>query len=174
MANSCYFEMRATGSISFIIALEETFQKNQFYRIEKYSNLPAEKTSTDGIYKKDFVGSCAWSIFDAFTNDSPQCTSLSEISKEGVVEIFGDASGEHEHLIYAFGKEVISEVTDYTELFVETTVEALNEEYETNFTENDVDEEGNVTKGGFVWKFTEAEWAFVNESFTFTNAKKRN
>lgn len=174
MANSCYFEMRATGSISFIISVEEIFQKNQFWRVEDCRNLPAEKTSINGIYKKDFVGSCAWDIFDAFTNDSFQCTALSELSKEGVVEVFGNASGEHEHLIYAFGEEVISEVTDCTELFVETTVEALNEEYDTNFTEADVNEEGNVTKGGFVWKFTEAEKAFIDESFAFTNAEKRD
>lgn len=116
------------------------------------------------------TGSCAWSVHSCmcsgrgtYQSDNPNKngTTLADESKRLnlSIEVFSEEPGMcfMEHYVYVNGKEIINECVDWNEYYVGDfeTVEELNAEYNTNFTQEEFESDEYLHTGGMEWIFDE-------------------
>ena len=176
MANTCWFDMRITGGEEEIKELISMLQwKGKFLnaglgRVFSFDAEEIEKTDIPGVFQVNGTGVCAWSVVSAMQNYKSHVPNLeSETGRLGlVVEVYSSEPGVgfQEHVLIAKGSVIISECVDYEEHWVEGIggLEAYNRENETNFTEDMVNENGDVCIGGY--GDTYGDFADVSEYFS--------
>lgn len=162
MANNCAFDMRITGTedaIKELIAMlswQGKFKERGLGRTYSFDAEELEETALPGIYTVTGYGDCAWSILTAmcaeYRKDAPSLES--ETERLGlVVEVFSSEPGcrFQEHYLFVKGDIKVDDCVDYEEHWVSgyTSLAAYNEEFETNFTEDMLDENGDIYIGGF-------------------------
>lgn len=163
MANNCDFSMRITGGeaeIKELISMlrwEGDFKENGLGRVYSF-DVDSDVLPTDlaDVYQVDGFGDCAWSVLTAMCTEYREgAPSLeSETKRLGlVVEVYSSEPGcqFQEHYLFVKGDVICSECVDYQEHWVEghDSLDAYNEENGTSFTEDMVNENGDVCIGGF-------------------------
>lgn len=162
MANNCFYDMRITGKkknveemIQIIQGVGE-FKHDSIGRVfdccivDDYS---LESAKNDDIVSIDVCGDCAWSIESSMlVNDRRNL--LTETKRLNlIIEAYSSEPGcqFQEHVLINRGEVVIDASVDYKEYWVQEfdTIAEFNEEYGTNFTEDMVNENGDVCIGGF-------------------------
>lgn len=162
MANNCLFDMRITGreeAIKELIAMlkwEGEFKEKGLGRTYSFDADELEETDVVGIYSVTGYGDCAWSILTAmceeYRKDAPSLES--ETKRLGlVVEVYSSEPGMcfQEHYLFVKGDVLVNECVDYEEHWVSgySSLEEYNKEFETDFTEDMLNEDGDVCIGGF-------------------------
>ena len=164
MANYCAFDMRITGpeaSIKeFVSMLRREGQFEHAGLGRTYSFDVEDKifssTGLPGIFQVDGFGDCAWSVLTAMQKEyRGELPSLeSETERLGlVVEVYSSEPGVgfQEHILIAKGDVIYADCVDYEEHYIEgaDSLEAYNEENDTDFTEDMINDDGDVCIGGF-------------------------
>jgi hypothetical protein len=142
----------------------------------------ADETDTeelgDGIIRTYIDGDCAWSVNSCmFENgysyqsqhkkdpDNRGTTVPAESERLNlVIEIYSSEPGcaFQKHYLVAFGEILDDDCIDWEEHYIgDTTIETYNKEWDTNFTEEDMDADGYIIKGGF------GEWNYEDSLFRF-------
>jgi hypothetical protein len=151
---------QAKGVKEFIRMLQwkDEFEYNGLGRVFEFSfeTEDIDKKREDEIVSVVGFGDCAWSVLCSmmaeYRGANPSLESESE--RLGlVVEVYSSEPGcqFQEHMLFNKGDVVINECVDYEEHWIWEfdTIEEYNDEYETNFTEDMVDDNGNICIGGF-------------------------
>lgn len=172
MANYCSFDMKITGSIDSIeemiamLSWEGKFKENGLGRVFSFDAMEVEETDLTGIYTVNGYGDCAWSVLCAMREEyRGEAPSLEgETERLGLVlEVYSSEPGccFQEHYLFDKGKVVIDDCVDYEEHCIEAynSLEEYNRENNTNFTEDMINENGDVCIGGFGDKYGEFEEA---------------
>ena len=160
MANYCYFTMMITGvkeAVDELISMmkwEGIYAENGLGRIYEIDEYDRDFHPANNVSAK-LTGDCAWSVTCAMRSDNGRrevCLE-SETKRLGlVVEVFSEELGcaFQEHILIDKGEVIIDDCVDYEAHYVgeHDTIEAYNEEYDTNFTEDMVDDD-YVYEGGF-------------------------
>lgn len=162
MANNCAFDMKITGpeeAIKELLSMlkwEGRFKDTGLGRVYSFDAEELLPTKHPDIYEVTGYGDCAWSVLSAMQNDngSRHPSLESETERLGlVVEVFSSEPGcrFQEHVLIAKGEVIYSDCVDYEEHWVEGSdnLEAYNKEYGTDFTEDMINEDGDVCIGGF-------------------------
>lgn len=149
MANCCY----ATGKAS-ALNVEDLKKFLDVMKNEKFMDFEYEEIDDWGKGKRKtvrFYGDCKWSISSSI-NSSRYGNALDETTKDLIVEMWSQEPGcaFEEHVIYANGTCLCDDCVDYKEYCLEgfDSLEELNEEYGTDFKEEDFID-GVVSIGGF-------------------------
>ena len=126
----------------------------------------------DDIRSVTITGCCAWSVYSCmcagrstYQNDNPNkngTTLENESARLNLsIEVFSEEPGccFMEHYVYVNGKEIIGDCVDWNEYYVGDfeTVEELNAEYNTNFTQEEFESDEYLHIGGMEWIFDEWE-----------------
>lgn len=184
MANYCYFTMKVTGkkeNVKELIEMmkwEGRFKENglgRIYWVDEYDNY-----EEDGLFISKITGDCAWSVICSMMEDSGNKITLETESKRLnlVIEVFSEESGccFQEHYLIVNGEVVINDSVDYESHFVldYDSIQDYNEEFDTDFTEEMVDQDGYVVVGGYgddycafqnhLSYFEEVKWANNQET----------
>lgn len=162
MANNCFYDMRITGKKK---SVEEMIRIIQGVGEFKYDSIgrvfdccivddeQLKSANEDDVVSVDVCGDCAWSIESSMlVNDSRNL--LTETKRLNlVIEAYSSEPGIgfQEHILVALGAMYVDECVDYSAYWVQEfdTLEEFNEEYGKNFTEDMVNENGDVCIGGF-------------------------
>ena len=161
MANNCFYDMKITGRKE---AISELIQMLKWKG--KYENSGLGRTYScciiEGITEIEgdigyavVCGDCAWSVYTAMMDYHGREHSLeSETERLGlIVEVYSSEPGIgfQEHILIDKGVIEFNDCVDYEEHWVEdyASIEEYNEENDTDFTEDMVDDNGNVCVGGF-------------------------
>lgn len=152
--------MKVTGPLDSVEEIFERmrwtgrFEENglgRIYSIDRYDS----NDHGNGLVSYYLCGDCAWSVSSAMRSDSGrrEVSLESESERLGlVIEVFSEEIGFEfqEHVLINNGEVLIDDCVDYAEHYVGDfeTIEEYNEEYETEFTEDMVDD-GYVRLGGF-------------------------
>ena len=159
MANNCLFDFKIVGKEENVDELMEMMQwqgkyeNNGLGRIYEV-DLSDKDYRADGTVEAYGYGDCAWSVLTAMRNYADRNPSLeSETNRLGlVIEIYSSEPGccFQEHVVIDKGDVIVDECVDYEEHWVDEceTIEEYNKEYDTNFTEDMIDD-GIVKIGGF-------------------------
>jgi hypothetical protein len=164
MANNCLFDMKITGKAAAVKELVRMLQWKDEFKINglgRVYEFICDTSEIDGNDDDEIVniigfGDCAWSVLCSMMKEyRVDCPSLeSETERLGlVVEVYSSEIGMQfqEHILIAKGNLIISDCVDYEEHWIEEfdTLEEYNKEYETDFTEDMIDDNGNICIGGF-------------------------
>lgn len=162
MANNCAFDMRITGkedAIKEFIAMlswQGEFEECGLGRTYSFDADELEETTVPGIYTVTGYGDCAWSVLTAmreeYRADAPSLES--ETERLGlVVEVYSSEPGFcfQEHYIFVKGNCILDDCVEYEEHWIDSfnSLEEYNKEYGTDFTEDMVNDNGDVCIGGF-------------------------
>lgn len=159
MANNCLFDFKIVGKDENVDELMEMMKWQGKYKDNGLGRI-YEVYFTDRDYNNDRTiaaygwGDCAWSVLTAMRNYADRNPSLESETKRLnlAIEIYSSEPGcaFQEHVIINNGEVIEEECVYYEEHWVEEfeTLEEYNKEYETNFTEDMVDD-GHVKIGGF-------------------------
>lgn len=127
-----------------------------------------EDITTGNIRKVYISGSCAWSVlccmFDGehtYQNSNPNAKGttipIESARLQLTIEIFSEECGMcfMEHFVVVDGCIIINECVDYNEYCTEDyeSVEEMNENCGTSFTQEEFDEGGWISVGGMDWEF---------------------
>ena len=190
MANNCDYKMSVTGLNEnvreFIKIMQADYSSKpeampHMWRIFEAWETEAEELG-DGIIRTYIEGDCAWSVNSCMFEDgctyqnqhkndpNNKGTSVPAESKRLnlVIEIYSSEPGcaFQEHYLVALGEILIDACVDWDEYYVDDmTIEEFNEEYGTNFTKDDINDDGYITTGGF------DSWDFENSLFRFGDIK---
>lgn len=160
MANNCLFDWKIVGkeeNVDELISMmrwEGKFESEGLGRIYELECTDKEN-SVDGMISAYGYGDCAWSVLTAMRNYGGRAPSLeSETKRLGLkIEIYSSEPGccFQEHVIIDNGDIIEEECVDYEEHWVWEfdTIEEYNKEYMTDFTEDMVDDDGEIKIGGF-------------------------
>lgn len=160
MANNCFFEMKVTGnkeSVETLIKMlkwKDEFEESGLGRVYDIYEIYREEPVNE-IVSVILYGDCAWSVLTAMRKyEKIRIKNLEDVSEQLnlVIEVFSKEPGVgfQEHVLIAQGDVITDDCVDYEEHWVEEfeTIEEYNAEYDTNFTE-DMVEDGYVCIGGF-------------------------
>lgn len=164
MSNNCFYDMRITGRKQNV---EELIRMMQFkgeyehdglgriFNCDIIDDYDLEKAEANDVVRVDVCGDCAWSILSSMRRDGRRPRSLESESERLnlVVEAYSSESGcqFQEHVLIDRGTILEDECVDYEEWWVQEfdTIEEFNAEYGTDFTEDMVNDNGDVCIGGF-------------------------
>ena len=165
MANWCNYYMKVVGKDEncekFFDILNYRSNRN-FDRV--YEAINQRAYTDNGMSVLEISGYCAWSVASSMCScDKDHVTSLiAETDRLKLdIEVYSTEPGCYfaEHYRFKNGKQLIDECVDYDEFYWDRndfpTIEELNAEYGTNYTENDFDENGYHIEGGF------GDWSFA-------------
>ena len=161
MANNCFFDMKITGKKENV---EELIQMLK-WKGEFVNSGLGRVYSCDEVERYDYgnniistlvCGDCAWSVLTAMCAwgrfDTPSLESETK-RLNLIVEVYSTETGcaFQEHFLIKKGIVEINDCVDYEEHWIADyeNIEEYNEEWETNFTADMVDENGNICIGGF-------------------------
>ena len=149
MANSCYVTGKASA-----LNVEDLKKFLDVMENEKFMDLDYEEIDDWGEGERKtvrFYGDCKWSISSSI-NSSRYGNALDKTTKGLIVEMWSQEPGVgfEEHVVYANGTCLCDDCVDYKEYDRNAydSLEELNEEYGTNFKEEDF-VDGFVSAGGF-------------------------
>ena len=171
MANNCFYDMRITGKRDNVYELIKMLQwKDEYKESGLGRTFSCDIVSeacviTDDILFIDVAGDCAWSVLCAMREEYKPAPlwSLEKASRELdlIIEVFSSECGccFQEHVLIYKGDVRIDDCTDYEEHWVSgyNSLEEYNEENETNFTEDMINENGDICIGGFD-NYGEFQW----------------
>ena len=131
---------------------------------------------TSGNIRSTIInGDCAWSVHSCmrsgrgtYQSDYPDrngTTLQDESARLNLsIEVFSEECGccFMEHYVYVNGREIVGDCVEWSEYCTEDfeTVEEMNEEYDTNFTQEEFEENEYLSVGGMEWCFD--EWQYNN------------
>lgn len=164
MANNCFYDMRITGRKKNIEELIRMMQwegeyindgLGRIFSCEITDEVPLELAEANDVISIDVCGDCAWSVNSAMRVSNRRPYSLESEAKRLnlVVEVYSSEPGIgfQEHVLIDRGDVLIEDCVDYEEHWVQEydTIEDYNAEYDTNFTEDMVNDNGDICIGGF-------------------------
>lgn len=162
MANNCEYTMRITGRKKNIEELIRMMQWEGEYAhdglggvfsCEIADEVPLELAEADDVISVDVCGDCAWSVKSALRKTSSKNLEGETKRLNLVVEAYSSEPGNQfqEHVLIDRGDVIIDECIDYEEHWVQEydTIEEYNAEYDTNFTTDMVNDNGDICIGGF-------------------------
>ena len=159
MANCCGYDMKITGNMQDIKELILMLQYNHPYEHDglgrTYSCYVVETGDNTGITWATVSGDCAWSVSSAMMARAGRNRSLeSETERLNlIVEVYSSETGccFQEHILINRGVVEVDECVDYEERWVGEyeSIEDYNEEFGTDFTEDMINENGDVCIGVF-------------------------
>lgn len=181
MANNCYFEMMVRGKEAavneFIDILKVRYTVNgdgtcdvprHFWRVfsaEVFDR--AFDENGDGFVM--ICGDCAWSVsgcmggegyYDDRYPNAGGTNLQTESERLGIsIEVYSQEAGcqFQEYICYDKGECIADESCDWQEFDTDgfDSVEEMNEEYGTNFTQEEFNaaEDGFISVGGYIWEF---------------------
>lgn len=164
MANNCDYSARITGrkqnveELIRMMRFEGEFKYDGIGRIfscEICDDYELEEAEANDIVRVDVGGDCAWSVLSSMRRDGRRPRSLESESERLnlVVEVYSSEPGcqFQEHVLIDRGIILEDKCVDYQEWWVQEfdTIEEFNEEYGTDFTEDMVNDNGDVCIGGF-------------------------
>lgn len=167
MANCCDFDIRISGEPAAVLEMASMLKVT-----DSFLNENALKRHFGGVYYCDFAddgivmvgdglcyltggGSCAWSIQSSMREKMSGFSTLESESKRLGVMIEAYSSepgiGFQEHVLISKGKVIVDDCVDYEEHYVESAekLEAYNKAKGTDFTEDMINDNGDVCIGGF-------------------------
>ncbi len=177
MANNCLFDARISGKKKNVEEFIKMLQHKDEYKAdglgsvfscEIADDMVLELANDEDIISVDVFGDCAWSINSAMRNK--HCRNLeSETKRLNVVfEAYSSEPGcqFQEYVLVDRGQVLRDDCVDYEEYWVQEydTIEEFNEEYDKNFTEDMVNDNGDVCIGGFGDQYGQFEY-FKKEHF---------
>ena len=149
MANCCYVTGKASA-----LNVEDLKKFLDVMKNEKFMDFDYEEIDDWGEGERKtvrFYGDCKWSISGSI-NSSSYGNALDKTTKGLIVEMWSQESGVgfEEHVVYANGTCLCDDCVDYKEYDRNAydSLEELNEEYGTNFKEEDF-VDGFASVGGF-------------------------
>lgn len=174
MANNCYFTMKLLGSKEALEELarrldwQEPYRNDGIGRVFSFEAEAPQPSSAKNLYTMEGAGDCAWSIYSAMQakglshrqtearDDSEPLRALEGESARLHVAIEAYSSepgvGFQEHVFIVDGEVLAEGCADYEEYYVADTdgdLESFNRENGTNFTEQDINHNGEITIGGY-------------------------
>lgn len=167
MANYCDFDIRISGQPEAVLEMASMLKVT-----DSFLNENALKRHFGGVYYCDFEdygivmvgdglcyldggGSCAWSIQSSMREKLSGFSTLESESKRlGVmIEAYSSEPGFkfQEHVLISKGNVIIDDCVDYEEHYVGSAekLEAYNKAHDTAFTEDMINDDGDVCIGGF-------------------------
>lgn len=151
MANICYVEGKVWSRSKNKIRSFLTW-------LGRYKMLQVEETGEieeleKGLFSQTFAGDCKWSIASSINNSFDKKGDLTSKTHDIAVELWSQepGCGFEEHIIVGNGYVDTDECEDWTEYCADEyeSIDELNEEFNTNFTEDNIDEYGYCHTGGF-------------------------
>lgn len=168
MANWCNFNMNIVGTKEDCKAFRDILKYNTEKNFERvYEAETVFEEGNDKNYSMEIFGNCAWSVacsmVDKTFDNRPERTTLAEESKRLNldIEVYSTEPGMcfAEHFRFKNGRKLIDDCVDYNEFYWNRndfpTIEELNAEYGTNYTEDDFDMNDCHIEGGF------GDWIFA-------------
>lgn len=163
MANNCSVDMRVTGKAKNIKELIQMLQWKGEYEDDglgrvfdcSYDEYEFEAANDEDIIRVDLFLDVAWSILSSMRRDGCRPRSLESESERLnlVVEAYSSEPGcqFQEHVLIDRGSILIDDCVEYKEYWVQEfdTIEEFNAEYNKDFTEDMVNDNGDVCIGGF-------------------------
>ena len=157
MANNCLFDAKITGKKTNVQELLDLMCKHEIGRIFscEYDDYDLEVANDDDIISVMAYGDCAWSVLCAMLSEYVNPSLETETKRLNlVIEIYSTESGMgfQEHYLIDRGNKLIDECKDdYEEYWPQDydSTEEFNEDNDTNFTEDMIDENGDIIIGGF-------------------------
>ena len=161
MSYPCSFQMKITGkeqAVKELIAMlsrEGEFLESGFVAISEFSAEGLQKTSVPGICMVEASGTCDWSVKSAMRDYGNRVPSLeSEAERLSlVVEVYSSEANQNfqEHCFIVFGDVLIDDTLEYEEHWIPCfdNLETYNKVFDTDFTEDMVNDDGYVHIGGF-------------------------
>lgn len=151
MANICYVEGRVWAPTKNKIRdFISWLGRNKMLQVEEIEEI---QKLENGLYSQKFVGDCKWSIESSINNRGDGKGDLATKTKGIVVELWSQENGMgfQEHYIAENNGITTNDCKDWTEYCVDDfdSLEELNEEFGTQFTDEDIDCYGYVHIGGF-------------------------
>lgn len=167
MANCCDFDIRISGQPEAVLEMASMLKVT-----DSFLNENALKRHFGGVFYCDFAddgivmvgdglcyltggGSCAWSIQSSMREKMSGFSPLERESERlGImVEAYSSEPGIgfQEHVLIVKGEVVIDDCVDYKEHYVESAakLESYNKKHDTDFTEDMINDDGDVCIGGF-------------------------
>lgn len=174
MANNCFFEMRITGKKENIDELIEMIHdRNVDSDLGRVFSCDVScEEEINGITYIDVVGDCAWSVENSMM---PGCIGHNLVDESKrlnlVIEIYSSEYGNcfQEHILIIKGDIDENETVHYEEHWVSgyNSLKEYNEDNETCFTEDMLNDNGDVVIGGFGENYGKFEffdnWIFEEE-----------
>ena len=163
MANNCAVDARVTGKAKNIKELIQMLQRKGEYKDDglgrvfdcSYDKYEFEVANDEDIIRVDLFLDVAWSILPALRRNTSRVHSIeSETERLNLVfEAYSSESGcqFQEHVLIDRGTILTDDCVEYKEYWVQEfdTIEEFNEEYGFDFTEDMVNDNGDVCIGGF-------------------------
>lgn len=151
MANICYVEGKVwSKSKNKIHSFLTWLGKYKMFQVEETGKI--EKLE-EGFYSQTFAGDCKWSIASSINNPFDKKGDLTSKTHDIIVELWSQepGCGFEEHIVVINGYTDTDECKNWTEYCADEykNIDELNEEFNTNFTEDDIDEYGYCHTGGF-------------------------
>lgn len=176
MANNCLFDARLSGKKKNVEEFIKILQHKDEYKADGLGRVfscevdseALEFSKDNDIISVDVFGDCAWSIKSSMR--SKEWRNLeSETKRLNVVfEAYSSepGCGFQEHILVDRGEVVIDDCVDYEEYWVDEcdTIEEYNAKHNTNFTEDMINDNGDVCFGGFGDQYGQFEY-FKKEHF---------
>lgn len=172
MANNCYVEGKIWSKSKERI--EEFFDWLQDYKMTSVDRVTdIEYDEDNSCYSLVFAGDCKWSITSSINKLCDNINgNLTTKTDDIVVEMWSQepGCGFEEHVIAANNIIDTEDDVDWEEYCVDEykTIDQVNEEFSTNFTEDDIDEYGYCHTGGF------PNWGEFDESKVYLLDEENN
>ncbi len=179
MPNLCDYEIKVQGKEEdvkeFVKILKADYYidengvdscERHFWRVFEADVI--DEGMENGIYYNLVAGYCAWSVYSCmaegtftYNDDNPNCggTSLQKESERLhlIIEVFSEECGcaFMEHFVYKNGETLVYDCVEWNEYPTEDfdTVEEMNDEYGTTFTQEEFENNNFLSTGGMKWNF---------------------
>ena len=181
MANNCFYQMKVQGKVESVDEFIKIIQADYNYSDENkqvperhlwrvFEACVDDEYIDDGIKTVMISGDCAWSVYSCMCDGA--CTYQSQnpdrngttLKAESdrlnlAIEVYSEEPGccFMEHFVFINGKQLINECVDWHEYpaYDYENVEALNEEYGTDFTQEEFEGNEYLQDGGMDWNFSD-------------------
>ena len=176
MANNCMVDMKISGKAKNIKELVDMLSRKGQYKNDGlgrvfeccYDDYDFEVANDEDIIGVNVFLDVAWSIQSAMRNNSSRNLETETKRLNLVVEAYSTEPGFgfQEHVLIDRGEVIIDECIDYEEYYVGDyeSIEAYNEDNDTDFTEDMVNENEDVCIGGYGNEYGQFEY-FEKEHF---------
>lgn len=176
MANNCMVDMKISGKTKNVkelikmLSWEGQYKNDGLGRVFEcnYDEYDFEVAGDEDIIGVTVFLDVAWSIKSAMRKNASRNLETETKKLNLVVEAYSSELGcqFQEHVLIDRGKVVIDDCVDYEEYWVQEydTVDEFNAEYGTNFTEDMINDNGDVCIGGFGNQYGQFEY-FGKEHF---------
>jgi hypothetical protein len=181
MANNCFYQMQVQGAQENVDEFIKIIKANYYYDDNGKCNVDRHfwrvfEACVDDEYVKNCIktamisGDCAWSVYscmcdgkwtyqDQFKDDSGTTLKIESERLHLAIEVYSEECGcaFMEHFVFVNGEQLIDECVDWNEYpaYDYESVEELNEDYGTNFTQEEFEGNEYLQVGGMDWDFSD-------------------